>query len=64
MTLLLQNAVLWRGLLNMEKIDPLYPKTRIFMPKIDPFFENRGHTKSTKKDPFSAKIRTMMRTYL
>ena len=30
----------------MEKIDPLFPKTRIFMQKIDPFFENRGHTKS------------------
>ena len=46
----------------MEKIGTLFPKTRIFRPKIDPFFKNRGHTNFTKKDPISAKIRTMMRT--
>ena len=46
----------------MQKIDPLFQKTRIFRPKIDPFFQDRGHTNFAKKDPFSAKIRTMMRT--
>ena len=42
----------------MKKIDSLYPKTQICRQKIDPFFQNRGHTKFTEKDPFSAKIRT------
>ena len=31
---------------------------------MDPFFQNRGHTKFRKIDPFSVDFRTMMRTYL
>ena len=46
----------------MEKIDSLFPKKQIFRQKIDHFFQNRGPTKFTEKDPFSAKIRMMMRT--
>ena len=33
-------------------------------PKIYPFFQNRGHTKFRKIDPFSVESRTMMRTNL
>ena len=38
MALFLQNAVLWRGLLNMEKIDPLYQKNVNILAKNRPFF--------------------------
>ena len=46
----------------MEKIDPPLKKMRISMPKTDPFFQNRGNADFKKKDPFSVKFRTMMRT--
>ena len=36
---------------------------RIFRPKTDPFFRNRGDTDFTKIDPLSVEFRTMMRTF-
>ena len=46
----------------MEKINPLFPKTRIFRQKYEPFFFKRGHANFKKIDPFSVEFRTMMRT--
>ena len=49
------NIILWR------KLTP-FPKTRIIMLKMYPYFQNRGHAIFMKIDPFSVKFRTMMRT--
>ena len=46
----------------MEKIDPLYPKNANIYAKNRPFFSKSQICELHKKDPFSAKIRTMMRT--
>ena len=45
-----------------RKWTPFFPKMRTFRPKMYPFPKNRGHANFSKKDPFSAKFRTMMRT--
>ena len=45
-----------------ENRPPLSKKCEYLGQKQDPFFQNRGHANFTKKDPFSAKIRTMMHT--
>ena len=56
MTLFLQNAVMWRGLLNMETIDPLYPKNGNIEAKNRPFFSKTRTYGLHKKRPFLSGI--------